>query len=63
MSVKDKLARLMKTRKTPMTAQQIAERMACSHTTALRAMNDLIKEGVVKEVMVAVKNKYAKGIL
>jgi hypothetical protein len=37
--------------------------MACHKSTALHAMNELIKEGVAKEVFVAVKNKYVKGII
>lgn len=63
MTVKEKLQRYLAQRKTPLTVAQIAERMACHKSTALHAMNELIKEGVVKEVFVAVKNKYVKGII
>ena len=63
-SVKDKLKDYIRTRKTPITVAQIAERMACHESTALYAMNELIKEGVVKEVLVASKtNRYVKGII
>jgi hypothetical protein len=46
-----------------MTAEMITKRFGCVHDTALKAMNKLIKEGVVKEVLVAVNNRYVKGIL
>ena len=63
MILKDKLRIYMRTRKTPMTAEMIARRFGCVHDTALKAMNKLIKEGVVKQVHVAVNNRYVKGIL
>jgi predicted ArsR family transcriptional regulator len=61
--LRDKLLAHLKTRKTPMTAEMIAKRFGCVHDTALKAMNKLIKEGVVKEVHVAVNNRYVKGVL
>jgi predicted ArsR family transcriptional regulator len=63
MTIKEKLRRYMANRKTPVTAAQIAERMACHEGKAREAMNELIKEGVVKEVLVACKNRYVKGII
>jgi predicted ArsR family transcriptional regulator len=63
MTVKEKLRRYIQTRKTPVTAEQVAERMCCSRQTARAAMLALLKEGVVKEVLIAVKNKYVKGII
>jgi predicted ArsR family transcriptional regulator len=61
--LRDKLLAHLKTRKTPMTAEMIAKRFGCVHDTALKAMNKLIKEGVVEQVHVAVNNRYVKGIL
>ena len=62
MILKDKLLAYLKTRKTPMTAEMIAKRFGCVHDTALKAMNKLIKEDVVKEVLVAVEGRYVKGV-
>jgi predicted transcriptional regulator len=64
MPVKEKLKAYIKTRKTPLTLEHICTRMFCSRTTAAKAMNELIKEGVVKEVLVASKtNRYVRGIV
>jgi predicted ArsR family transcriptional regulator len=63
MSLKEKLREYLPTRKTPMTAEMIAKRFSCSPKTALKAMSKLIKEGVVREVLIATKSRYVKGIL
>lgn len=62
MTVKEKLRRYLQNRKTPVTAKQICERMGCSVDAARGAMNALIKEGVAKEVVVAVEGRYVKGV-
>jgi predicted transcriptional regulator len=62
-TVKEKLINYLKTRKTPVTIEQVSTRMFCSKGTASEAMNELIKEGLVKEVLVATKNRYVKGII
>jgi predicted HTH transcriptional regulator len=63
MSLKEKLRKYLPTRKTPMTAEMIAERFGYAHKTALKAMSKLIKEGVAKEVLVASKKRYVRAIL
>jgi predicted transcriptional regulator len=61
--LRDKLLAHLKTRKTPMTAEMIAERFGCARTTASDVMNKLIKEGVVKEILIAARSRYVKGVL
>jgi len=60
--LRDKLLAHLKTRKTPMTAEMIAERFGCARTTALGVMQSLIKEGAVQQVLVANQNRYVKGV-
>jgi predicted ArsR family transcriptional regulator len=60
--LKDKLLAHLKTRKTPMTAGMIAERFGCTNKTALDAMQSLVKEGAVQQVLVANQNRYVKGV-
>jgi predicted ArsR family transcriptional regulator len=63
MSLKEKLREHLPTRKTPMTAEMIAERFGCARKTALAVMSQLIKEGVAKEVLVASKRRYVRAII
>lgn len=63
MSVADKLLPYLRTRKTPVTAWDIAERMGCATDTARVAMVALIKAGLVKDVLVARNRRYVRGVL
>lgn len=62
MLIKEKLLIYMRTLKTPLTAAMISKRFGCSYQTALKAMRDLVKDGAVKEVLVAGERKYVKGV-
>jgi predicted ArsR family transcriptional regulator len=63
MSVADKLLPYLRTRKTPVTAWDIAERMDCTTDTARAAMVALIKAGLVKDVLVSRNKRYVRGVL
>jgi len=63
MTLKEKLKAYLPSRKTPMTAEMIAERFGCNRATAAKAMRQLIEEGVVKEVLVASKKRYVRAII
>lgn len=63
MSVADKLLSYLRTRKTPVTAWDIAERMDCTVSTARIAMVALVNAGVVKDVLVSRNSRYVRGVL
>lgn len=62
MILRDKLLAHLKTRKTPMTANMIAQRFGCVRSTAVEVMRRLVEEGAVQEMLVAEGNRYVRGI-
>ena len=63
MILKEKLKAYLLTRKTPMTAEMIVARFGCSNATAVKVMSQLIKEGAVREMLVASNKRYVRGVL
>jgi hypothetical protein len=63
MSVVNKTLDWIRTRKSPVTAEMIAKRMFCHRSTAAEAIRILLASGQAKQVTVAVRNRYAVGII